>query len=88
MAIYGDDDMIFPIDDKNQEVYNAISSLKNQNYAETTEEADEFLKKHTLHRNDRSKKDLNPYYCAICGINVLLMNSKLEKMPSRVTDGA
>lgn len=88
MAVYGEDEIIYPIDDKNQEVYNAISSLKNQNYVESAEDTEEFLRKYTLNRPEKASKELNSYYCAICGVSCILINAKLDKLPMRRTDGA
>ena len=88
MAVYGDDEILYPIDDKNQEVYLPVSSLINQNYYEDPDETEEFLKKHTLNKQERVNKELILYCCAICGSNVLIVNAKLEKLPTRRTDGA
>ena len=88
MAVYGEDEIIYPIDDKNQTVYIPVSSLKNQNYQGEAEDTEEFLKKFTLNRQEKPSKELVSYYCAVCGRNVLLLNAKLHRLPVRRTDGA
>ena len=86
-AVFGDDEVPYPIDDKNQEVYNPISSLINQNYQEEAQDNDEFLRQHTLNRPEKISKELSIYCCAICGRNTILCNAKLEKLATRRTDG-
>lgn len=88
MAVYGEDEIIYPIDDKNQTVYIPVSSLKNQNYQAEVEDTEEFLNKFILNRPQKSSKELISYYCAVCGRNVLLLNAKLHRLPTRRTDGS
>jgi hypothetical protein len=88
MAIYGDDEILYPIDDKNQEVYIPISSLKNQNFMDQSDDDEEFLQKYTLNRKEKVKKDLICYYCTICGRNIIVINARLEKLPTRLTDSS
>ena len=88
MAVYGEDEILYPIDDKNQEVYHAVSSLKNKVYNDETENTEEFLKKYTVNRADKPGKEVISYYCAICGRSVMLTNAKVQKLPPRQTDGA
>ena len=87
MAVYGDDEILYPIDDKNQEVYLPISSLINQNYVDEPDDNEDFLRKHTLNKEDRPSKELRLYCCAVCGSNAIIINSKLERLPTRRTDG-
>lgn len=88
MAMYGDDEILYPIDDSNQEVYISMSSLKNQNFRNESDDDEQFLQKNMLDRPDNQSKNLNTYYCAICGRNCVIVNSKLEKLPTRLTDGS
>lgn len=66
----------------------SISSLKNKNFQVDAEENEEFIKEYTLDSDNINKKNLVPYYCTICGRTDLVTNAQLEKLPSRVTDGA
>ena len=83
MAVYGEDEILYPIDDTNQEVYHPVSSLLAAQYGEQQDETEDFLKKHTLNRAETVRKDLSCYYCAVCGRLALLVNAKLEKLPVR-----
>lgn len=86
--MYGDDEILYPIDDQNMEVYISMSSLKNQNYQNESDEDEAFIKEYTLDVDQQAKKDLMTYYCTICGRNSLVVNAKLEKLPTRLTDGS
>ena len=88
MAMYGDDEILYPIDDSNQKVYIPMSSLKNQNYNHESDDDEEFLQSNTLNRSKKIRRDLITYYCAICGRNSMVINAKLEKLPTRLTDGS
>ena len=86
--MYGDDEILYPIDDSNQEVYIPMSSLKNQDYRNESDDDEAFLEKNTLNHNKRMRKDLKTYYCTICGRGAVVINAKLEKLPTRLTDGS
>ena len=88
MAMYGDDEILYPIDDSNQEVYIPMSSLQNHNYKNESDDDEAFLAKNTMDRGLKKKKDLVIYYCTICGRNSIVINAKLEKLPTRMTDGS
>jgi len=86
--MYGDDEVLYPIEDQNMEVYVSISSLKNKNFQVDSEENEEFIKEYTLDTDMQNKKNLVSYYCTICGRTNLVVNAQLEKLPSRVTDNS
>ena len=87
MAMYGDDEILYPIDDENMEVYLPFSSLTNQNYKGDSDDDEKFLAENLVISEKENKSDLKSYYCAICGQTCLVINTKLEKLPVRLTDG-
>jgi len=86
MAVYGEDEIPYPIDDKNQEVYTRISNLVNHNRYDEANDTEEFLQKYTSTKREKLSKDLNIYCCAICGRNCILVNARMERLPTRRTD--
>jgi len=88
MAMYGDDEILYPIDDENMEVYVPFSSLNKNNYQNDSDD-EKFFEKNMfdIDETERNKNLIN-YYCAICGRVSIIIDAKLERLPVRHTDGS
>lgn len=84
--MYGDDDVLFPVDDSNQEEYIPVSSFNHLKWKIEGEKDVELFEKHDVKRDARKKNDLFYYYCTICGRSCLIYDEKLEESHVRKLD--
>ena len=84
--MYGDDDILFPVDDSNQEEYVPISSFQRHKNQLDQYKDDQYLKKYGIKKEKKERNDLFYYYCTICGRSAIIYDEKLEELPIRKLD--
>lgn len=87
--IYGDDEVLFPVYDSNQEEYVPVSSFtQNKSRADFKEEDQALWDKYGVKKESRKNNELYYYYCTICGRTIVIYDTKLEEMNVRKLDGS
>ena len=87
--IYGDDEVLFPVYDSNQEEYIPVSSFnQNKSKADFKEEDQALWEKYGVKKEAKKNNELYYYYCTICGRTIIIYDTKLEDINVRKLDGS